>query len=245
MGNSLDRSGSADSVEQSELDLRRLAKSRFIRRTIVFLSAAFGAAILAKFSTDLLSAARSVGAAEFGDLGIPEGMVFEYAFGLFALGVVIHLAYAVALMGWRWRVFVPLLESRRAEEVAISLVNLTSIFAKAQRTAQSRSLVGAAAVTFGLVKVLDAKFWNGEFSLSDSLIPLLLSATGAVILLVSFWLRYALPHSRVVLVPLLEAVVGAESSSLDEAAIRAKVDEIMNRIRAQKPWWFYRPTWFY
>lgn len=229
---------------EGEIDLRRLAQARMLRRTIVFLSTAFGTAIAARFSTELAGFARSAAVSEAG-IELPQGMMFEYSFSLFALAFLLHLGYATALMAWRWRSFIPMLESRRAEEVAIALITLTSVFAQSQRTAQSRSLLGAAAVMFGLVKLAEARPWDPSHDLSESIIVLILISIGAVMLLASFWLRYGFPYSRVVLVPLLQAVVGAEESKLDDATVNSKVDAIMRRVRAQKPWWFYRPTWFY
>ncbi len=231
--------------QAAEANLRRIAGSRFIRRTLIFLVTTFGATILARFSTDLVGAARSAGITGNGWVAIPENKLFEYGFSAFVLAILLHLAYTSAVMAWRWRVFVPLLESRRPEEVAISLINLTSIFAKSQRIAQSRSLVGAGAVVFGIVKLFDAGALKESFDVSNSLVLLTAVAIGVVILLASFWLRYGFPYSRVVLVPLLTAVVGAELSPLDDSVIATKVEEIMGRVRAQRPWWFYQPAWFY
>lgn len=227
---------------ESELDLRKLANARLVRRAATFVATSLGAVILSRYSDQLVHSARVLAASEAG-FQVPEGSLFEFGASLVALAFLLHLLFALATMIWQWRTFVPMLESKIPEEVAVSLVRLTSIFATSQRTAQSRQVIGAASVVVGIVKL--AQGWPGDPRPIDSaLIPLTLIGIGGTIMFVSFWLRYGFPYSRTVLIPLLEAVVGAEETKLDQLSIDRKVSEIVSRVRKQKPWWFIRPTWF-
>jgi hypothetical protein len=225
-----------------ELDLRRIANARMVRRVASFVATGVGAAILARYSSEIAHWSRVLAESETG-MQVQEGMLFEFGFAVFALLLLLHLLYALGMMVWQWRTFVPMLESKRPEEVAVALVRLTSIFATSQRTAQSRQLVGAAAVVVGLVKLAQGSPWEPSL-IEAATVPVGLIAMGASMMFVSFWLRYGFSYSRTVVVPLLEAVVGAEESRLDEATIKNKVTEIVARLRKQKPWWFIRPIWF-
>jgi hypothetical protein len=226
----------------SELDLRRIANARMVRRVTLFVLTGVGAAFVARYSSEIAHWFREFANSEAG-LQVQEGMLFEFGLLLFVLVVLVHLIYALGTMVWQWRTFVPMLESKMPEEVSVALVRLTSVFATSQRTAQSRQLVGAAAVVIGAVKIYQGWPWEPDFA-TAAMIPLCLVAVGATTMFVSFWLRYGFSYSRTVLVPLLEAVVGAEYSRLDDAAVKARVAEIVARVRKQKPWWFIRPTWF-
>lgn len=227
---------------ESELDLRRIASARMVRRITLFVMTGVGAAFIARYSNELVHWMRTIAASEIG-LQVQEGMLFEFGLTVFVLVVLLHLVYALSTMVWQWRTFVPMLESKMPEEVSVALVRLTSVFATSQRTAQSRQLIGAAAVVIGTVKIYQGWPWQPDF-VTAATVPLCLIAAGATTMFISFWLRYGFSYSRTVLVPLLEAVVGAEFSRLDDADIKARVAEIVARVRKQKPWWFIRPTWF-
>lgn len=234
-------------VEDTEEDLKRIAASRQVRRILFFLSAAFGAALFARFSAEAFTSVESFRGILPEEINPPRALLVEYIVGSGAVLLLLHLAYAWTLMILQWRVFKPFLESKQAEGVAVGLINLTTIFGKAQRLSQSRSVAGAAIISFGLVRVLDGHTYVADPGQGYPVltIALLLIAIGGVILVASFLLRYGFPFSRVVLVPLLEAVVGAESSTESDEAVRKKVTEIMKRFRAQRPWWFYGPGWIY
>lgn len=227
--------------EDSELDLRRLANTRMARRIGYFVLTGVAAVSVARYSGEMVRVAREFAVHETG-IEVPEAMLFSFGFGLFVFAVLAHLLYVLATMVWKWRTFVPMLESKKPEEAAIALMQLTSVFATAQRTAQSRQLIGFAALLVGLFELIKALPSNEP--IDGAVIPLSLVAMGGATLIVSFWLRYALPYSRVILVPLLQAIIGAEESKLEDSVIDKKVAEIVARIRKQKPWWFIRPTWF-
>lgn len=226
---------------ENELDLRRLANARMVRRIVYFVATGAAAALLARSSTEFAHWGRVL-ASQTG-FQVKEDQLVEFGFAVLATGFLLQLGYMLGTLVWQWRTFVPLLESKKPEEVAVALIRLTSIFATSQRLAQSRQLVGAGATFFGLGTLIRHLPPDPDL-VEGAVIPLILIGIGVTMMFVSFWLRYGFSYARTVLVPLLEAVVGAEQSKLDEATISKRVAEIVKRVRKEKPWWFIRPTWF-
>lgn len=234
-----------DEDTPEELDLKRIAAARQVRRLMLFVATAIGAALFAKFNTELLGAFKNVKHEQVVLFGVPESLLIDYLISFLALATLLYLIYEWALTRWKWHVFVPMVESKRARDVALGITTLTSLFARAQRTAQARSLMGAIAIVFGIIKLWDVGVAAPSGDASGMMIAVLTIVTGALILAASFLLRYGFSYSVVVMVPLLEAVIGAETSAKDEATIRREAQEIVRTIKAEKPWWFYRPAWFY
>jgi len=215
--------------------LKRFAAKRRRDRFLRIVGSAVAAAAIGRYNTDVIRYASSLSLPTLG-LRMSEVVSICVLAGLSAC--LVYLTLRLYLMRIHWDEHKAEIESIIIPEVVASgFIGLTIISARAKQAMQTGVVCGAFAMVYAITQATSQAL-NGPvspwaFALSGSIL-----VVGSMLFICVKQANDGFRFGPTVLEPLLFYLVMAIYENMDVDLARSRTEEILKRIRRERPWWF-------